>query len=141
MSEKEQLQRDLSDTRTSLDNHRLVHEAHRKSEESIEQLQSEVAVCTEQEARLKAELAEIKSQNRTLAKELDAVRTGMECEIERRSERESEKWASVEAERDRMRAELEEVSTLIEDSTSALKFKLSSQNIELQQVKEVGGCG
>ena len=136
--EKEQLQRDLSDACTSLDNQRLVYETRKKSEESIEQLQSEVAVRNEQEARLKAELAKIQSQNQTLAQELDTVRSGLEREFEQRLERESKNWASVEAERDRMKAELEEVSTLIEDSTSALKFKLSSQNIELQQVKEVG---
>ena len=147
-AEKEQLHRDLTDARTSLDNQRLIHEARRKSED---QLQSEVAVRDRREAELKTELSEIRSRSEALERQLEDLQADTEREIGRRLEEEREKWASVEAERDRMKAELEEVSTLIEDSTSALKFKLSSQNIELQQVKEVcqwvwsggvkGGCG
>ena len=64
----------------------------------------------------------------------------MEWKLEEKLKLESNKLISVEQERDRMKAELEEMNSLVENQKASLKFKLSSQNIELQQVKEVR-CG
>lgn len=172
-SEKQQLQRDLSDAHTSLENQAVVHEAHRRSEESLKQLKEDAKSQTERESSLKAECSELCSQNQSLTGELETLRASMERDLEKRVERESEKlilveqerdlvkaelealrakmeWELeqrvkqeseklllVEQERDRVKAELEEAGSLVEDATSALKFQLSSQNIELQQVKEV----
>ena len=65
----------------------------------------------------------------------------MKREVEKRLELESNILGSLEQERDQMKAELEAASSLVDDATASLKFELSSQNIELQQVKEVSGRG
>ena len=71
---------------------------------------------------------------------MEQLRLGMEQEVKKRLELESGKLGSLERERDQIKAELEAASSLVEDATASLKFELSSQNIELQQVKEVGGA-
>lgn len=137
-SENQQLQRDMSDARTNLQNQTVVHEAHRKSEEdSLRQLEEVTKEGEGREARLKAECLELKSRNQTLTDDLERLRTDVERESEERVRRKLDRLVLVEQERDRIRAELDVAGTVLENATAALKFQLSSQNIELQQVREV----
>lgn len=140
-SENQQLYRDLSDAHTSLKNQALVHEVRRRSEDNLRQLQEEMASRVEVEASLREECAELRSDNQRLTSGMEELRLNLEREVERRMELESKRLGSLEQERDQMKAELEAASSLVEDATASLKFELSTQNIELQQVREVGGDG
>jgi chromosome segregation ATPase len=177
--QNQQLFRDLNDAHTSLDNQSVIHEAHRRSEVNVRQLQAAAMSHEEVMAQLKAECAETHSQNQALTKELQGFQAGMERELEERLGQELSKLAlakqekdvvtqerdramlelerveqelcqlkqehdgithardSMKQEWDKMKAELEAAGSMVKDATSSLKFKLSSQNIELQQVKEV----
>lgn len=116
----QQLEKDLSDARTSLQNQVLVNEVRRRSEDSLKQLQGEVAASSEREESLKAECRELWYGNESLAEELREVRAGMEREVERRLKLELDRLGSVERERDQMRAELEAASSLVDDATDYL---------------------
>ena len=140
-SEKEQLQRDLSDAHTSLKNQALVHEVRRRSEDNLRQLQEEMTSRAEVESSLREECAGLRAENQRLTSGLEELRMEKDREVERRVELESNRLGSLEQERDQMKAELEAASSLVEDATASLKFELSTQNIELQQVREVSGRG
>ena len=164
-AQNQQLQRDLSDAQTNLQNQSVLHEVHRRSEVSLKQLQDEMQNRGEAEAGLKAECEDLHSQNQSLTAELQQLRGDMERKSEearqetsrmeqeliamgRERDHKEQERDHARLERDQMRqdwdsvkAELENAGNMVDDATSSLKFKLSSQSIELQQAKEVWSNG
>lgn len=158
-TQNQQLLRDLSDAQTNLQNQSVLHEVHRRSEVSLKQLQDEMRNRGETEACLKAECVDLRSRNQSLTAELQELRGDMEQKfkdvrqetsrveleiVERERDQMEQERDLARLERDRMRqewdsvkAELENAGSIVDDATSSLKFKLSSQSIELQQAKEV----
>ena len=132
-----QLLQDLADSRTKLENQMFVIEEHQKNEDKNRKLEDSVRDLEELQRDLERTMSELKSQNLSLVSDLEEQRRRMENETKEKLELESKKWVSVERERDRLKAESDEVHSSVENEMSALKFKLSSINIELQQTKEV----
>lgn len=135
----QQLLQDLADSRTKLGNQTVICESHVRNEKNRTKLEKVVQDLQEKQENLKTENSQLHSLNQCLASALEKQKVRMERELNERLELESKKWASVERERDMMKVELAESSSIVHNETSSLKFKLSSLNIELQQVKEVKG--
>ena len=138
-SSNAQLLQSLADTRTQLEGQAVVIEEHQRNEEKNQQLKDSMQALHDSQVVLEEEILQLKSQNSSLVADLEDQKKKIEQEATEKMDLESKKWVSVARERDRLKAELEEVHASVQNEISALKFKLSSINIELQQTKEVKG--
>ncbi len=135
--QNQQLERDMADARTRLENQGVIHETHLKMEESMKDLRDETQALERKEEALEEEKAKLLEENESLMMKLKTLKGDMELEWRSNVERERNKLVLVEQERDRIKAELAQAYDLVEDETSSIKFKLSTQNIELQKNREV----
>ena len=83
----------------------------------------------ESEESLQIRCTELESRNADLNSELEEVRNRMEVETQLRRH--------LEQERDTARDELQSMNGLVENETQSLRFRLSSQTMELQQANQV----
>ena len=87
----------------------------------------------DQGAELHQHCETLTTDNLQLTRELDALRTQLSEREDRVRQEEKEKAASLEREVER----LSEECSVVKDESTALRYQLSSANMELQQTKEV----
>ncbi len=125
----------LEDLHTRVESQSVVIEDHQKSEgkrqeleKTLQELEKTLQELQESKNILDGEITDLKSQNLALVSDLEVQKRSMEQETADKLELEAKKWLSVERERDRLKGELADVHSSVENEMSALKFKLSSIN-------------
>ena len=97
--------------------------------QDLDDLRVELLTSRESQGSLRTQYSELESRNADLNYELEEVKHRMEAEVELRR--------SLELERDTARDELQSMHGLVENETQSLRFRLSSQTMELQQANQV----
>ena len=150
-TELELLKEQLEQTQLELQNQTVIIESSQKSEETVQQLNSEIEARRDKEVELVSQCKELESDKVELIKCLEELKEEVEVErnelkrnfetelqqLNEKLELESERCRTSVFEREQAKAELSSMQGLVENETASLRFQVSSQAIDLQRTREV----